>query len=344
MRQSTFWALAVSLLMTSVASATMSSESETASRTAEIVGTGLAVRLPADWRLWSAPAGDEAVLAADMRTRQSCTFAPAEGATSAEDAAQVTRETVEAHKQLELVAYSGLDVPVGDAVRVSYRYLFAPEEDRHILHEYYVSGPVGVASIHCSAVDPPADHWQSIVESLEPVEAEGPTSAQFDPLVEVPDHGFAIDLGAEWLVRPWGGLGPVLGGSVEDERPLPEVSMSVLRAVTAEGRPADAECMVEDATGVAGLPDADEPAEWQAVFLESAGALQQKTSVPDVTAVDLASGPAVLADWKRWWGMPATAWVFLDGEHRIVLFCRADAPPDDRWRSIAETFRFLPEE
>ncbi|MEX1336061.1 MAG: hypothetical protein AB1Z66_12250, partial [Candidatus Limnocylindrales bacterium] len=144
--------------------------------------------------------------------------------------------------------------------------------------------------------------------------------------------------------RPWGGLGPVLGGSVEDERPLPEVSMSVLRAVTAEGRPADAECMVEDATGVAGLPDADEPAEWQAVFLESAGALQQKTSVPDVTAVDLASGPAVLADWKRWWGMPATAWVFLDGEHRIVLFCRADAPPDDRWRSIAETFRFLPEE
>jgi hypothetical protein len=40
--------------------------------------------------------------------------------------------------------------------------------------------------------------------------------------------------------------------------------------------------------------------------------------------------------------MPATAWVFLDGERRLALFCRAEEPPADDWRSIAETFEFLP--
>ena len=84
------------------------------------------------------------------------------------------------------------------------------------------------------------------------------------------------DFGAEWLVTDWGGLGSVLGGSLEDERPRPEVSMSVLRAV--KGVPTDAECMIEDATGVPGLPETASSAEWQAAFLVSAEAQRHPTT------------------------------------------------------------------
>jgi hypothetical protein len=276
-----------------------------------------------------------------VRTRQSCTFALVEGAESAEDAARETRETVEAHKHLELMASTAMDFPIGEAVRVSYRYRTMPDEDRFILHETYVTGPEGVVSVYCAADDPPADHWQSVVESMERVGPEGPVSAPFDPRVEVPDHGFAVDFGADWLVRPWGGPGPVLGGMAGHDALPSEVSMIVLRAVTAEGVPTDAECMIEDAKGVLGLPKTASSTEWQAAFLASAEGQQQKTSIPDVATVDLASGRAVRADWERWRGTPATAWVIIGGEHRLVLFCRADQPPADDWRSIAETFEVL---
>jgi hypothetical protein len=122
------------------------------------------------------------------------------------------------------------------------------------------------------------------------------------------------------------------------------MSMIVLRAVTAEGGPTSAECMIENAAGVPGLPETASSAEWQAALLVSTEAQRhRKTSLPDVTTVDLVSGPAVRADWERWRGMSATAWVFLDGQHRLVLFCRADEPPADDWLSIAESVEFLPE-
>ena len=52
------------------------------------------------------------------------------------------------------------------------------------------------------------------------------------------------------------------------------------------------------------------------------------------------------ADWERWSGRPATAWVYLDndGHAAAALLCRSDEPPDDGWLSIAETFEFLPAE
>jgi len=42
--------------------------------------------------------------------------------------------------------------------------------------------------------------------------------------------------------------------------------------------------------------------------------------------------------------MPATAWIFTDGDRHAALLCRSVRPPDDRWLSIAESFEFLPAE
>ena len=118
----------------------------------------------------------------------------------------------------------------------------------------------------------------------------------------------------------------------------------MLRAVTtSEGR-RNAECVIEDVTGVPGLPGVDSSTEWQEALVASAAAGGRQVSVPDVTTADLGTEHTVRADWERWWGTPASAWVFVDGERRVVLFCRADDPPADRWRSIAETFEFLPAE
>ena len=67
-------------------------------------------------------------------------------------------------------------------------------------------------------------------------------------------------------------------------------------------------------------------------------------SQPSVTDVDLPSGPGIRADWADWGGVPATAWVFRVADRAAVLFCHAAEPPADAWRSIAETFEFLPTE
>ena len=334
--------MATSVLAASAASATAASEVDAAIRVAEIPGTGLAVRLPADWRVWSPPATiDPVVIASDVAARQDCTFSLVEGATSAREAARETQETIDAHKQLELVARDVLTVSSRDAVRVSCRYGFAPDEPRFVHHEYYITGPDGVASVFCSSADPPADRWYSIVDALEGVEAADQPSAPFDPRVEVPDHGFAIDFAAEWLAKAWPGPGPLFGWSEVDDG-SPAIPTAVLRAMTATDEPSNAECFFEDVTGLPGLPDADSTAEWQATFTISAGPRRGQASTPSVTTVNLASGTAVRADWERCRDMPASAWVFFDGVRRIVLFCRAEEPPADSWRSIADTFEFLP--
>jgi hypothetical protein len=333
MRRSTFGALATSLLVASVASAAVSSESEDAdSRTTPIPGTGLAVTLPRDWRLWSTPpAGDAIVIGSHMRTRQSCEFGLVAGSRSAEGAAHETLETVAAHPAIEVLGSTFLTVPAGNAVRVSSRHASAPDEDRFVLHEYYITAPDGVASVTCSSDDPPADRWLSIVEAVAPLPADPPASAPFDPRVEVPDHGFAVDFGAEWLVRAWPAPGSVFGGA------------NVLRALTVAGADGSGgyECVVEDDTGLASVPDVGSLDDWQEILISTAGAQKRRTSEPVVTQVSLPSGRTIRADWERWSEMPATAWVFLDSDRRAALLCRSDEPPDDRWLSIAETFEFL---
>jgi len=343
MRRSALGTFVTGLVLTCAIAAGVSATSAAGgSRTVEIPG-GLTVTLSTDWRIWSglAAADDPTVFATDVPARPSCSFRLVENARTADGAAHEALEMLEGHRQLEVLDYALESVPAGHAVRVSHQPKLVPAEERFVIHEYYVSGPDGVARIICQGVDPPADRWLSIVESLE-ILWPGPQRAwPFDPRVEVPEPGLAVDFGAEWQVQDWAGHGVVLGGPRGNELGLPEEATTVLRAVTtSEGR-RKAECVIEDVTGVPGLLGVDSPTEWQEAFVASAEAGGRQVSVPDVTTVDLGSEHTVRADWERWRGTPASAWVFVDAERRVVLFCRADDPPVDRWRSIAETFEFL---
>ena len=144
--------------------------------------------------------------------------------------------------------------------------------------------------------------------------------------MEVPNHGFAIDFPAEWLVG-WMSQGPAFGGDL------------VLRAqsITEDG----ADCQIEDGWGLRGLSDVDSMDEWIEVLIGVVAA-RGRTTEPAVIQVDLPSGRNVRVDWRRWRGTPLTAWAFFDGDRRLLLHCRSDEPPADHWLSIAETFEFLP--
>lgn len=322
------------IVTTSVATtAQPASDEDVVMRTSEIPGVGVAITLPVEWRIWSFT-DDKAhgIYASDVSGRRTCVFRLLSEASSAAAMAEETVEAVSRHKTE--VQQATHDVPVGTAVRVSYRYESLPDEPRFVQHEYHLDVPRGVVSVYCAGDEPPADRWLSIVESITPLPAELPTSAPFDPRVEVPEHGLAVDFPAEWLVRSWPGPGPVLGGSV------------VLRAVTLaqEDGPGGHECLIEDDTALPSLPDVASLDEWLDTLVSTAGAQERTTSEPVVTQVDLPSGPTVGADWERWSGMPATAWILADGDRRAALFCRSDEPPEDRWLSVAESFEFLPAE
>jgi hypothetical protein len=319
------------LVATVAAMAAQSSAGEDAvTRTVEIPGTGLAATLPAEWRIWLAEeAGHPTeIMATDVAARRTCNFSPVEGVGSAEAAAHDAVEKLDAHRDIEVVERAFLIVPAGNAVRVSYRYKTMPDEPRFVFHDYYLDAGDGVAWFVCSGGEPPGDDWVHIAEAIAPTSADPPASAPFDPRVEVPDHGFAVDLGAEWLVRPWGGRGPVLKGA------------SVLRATTTvsgEDGPASSECWVEDGGGLTRLARQGALSEWLEARLEGA------FSPPWTPEGDLPFRPAdrVDGEWNR---MLATAWPFTDGDRRMALICRSEDPPPDRWLSIAETFEFLPAE
>jgi hypothetical protein len=229
----TFRATLAALLATGVAATAApgpSAAADEATRITEIPGSGFTVMLPPEWRIWPAEATVDRreIWATDVAGRQTCRFSLMEDMASAERAANETVMLVEAQPQQEVVERTFLDFPAGNAVRVAYRLADAPDDPRFVLNEYYLTVPDGVLSASCSGGEPPADRWLSIVEAIAPLPAELPTPAPFDPPVEVPEHGLAVDFPAEWLVRPWPGPGPVLGGSV------------VLRAVTLAQRAAPA--------------------------------------------------------------------------------------------------------
>jgi hypothetical protein len=157
-------------------------------------------------------------------------------------------------------------------VRVAYHLKDAPDDPRFVIYEYYLAVPDGEVSAYCSGDEPPADRWLSIIEAIAPLLAELPTSAPFDSRVEVPEHGLAVDFPADWLVRGWAGPGPVLGGAAEPDTPPSEMSMAMLRAVTAEGGPTSAECIVEDASRVPGLPEVASLDDWRDTLVSIAGA------------------------------------------------------------------------
>lgn len=312
-----------------------SAADELATQAVEIPGTGMAATLPAGWRVWLAgePGRPSALLATDVANRQSCSFEPMEGVPSAERAAHETVKAVESQPQHEVVERTFLVVPAGNAVRVAYRLKDAPDDPRHLLNEYYLTVPGGVLLAHCSGEEPPDDRWLSVIEGITPRAADSEPSTTFDPRVEIPAHGFAIDFPEEWLARSWPGPGPVLGGQL------------VLRAITATdaGGCDGCECVLEADSVLPEPVAADSPEAWQAVLLSSVDDRRHQAVEPVVTQLDLPSGPVVRADWERWSGMPATTWIYLDGDGHAAaaLLCRADAPPDDGWRSVAQTFDFL---
>ena len=309
---------------------------EAATRTAGIPGTDLAVTLPAGWRIWLAEGSGRPteMWATDVATGQICQFSLLEGVTSAERAAHETMQAVDAQPQHEVVERAFLNVPAGNAVRVAYRFKDAPDDPRFVLNEYYVTVPDGVLSVYCSGDDPPSDRWLHVVEAVASTTADPPTSAPFDPRVAVPQRGFAVDFPAEWLVRSWPGPGPVLGGSV------------VLRAVTLadEDGAGGYECLIEDDPTSPSLSDMASRDEWRDTLISIAGAQELRDSDPVVTEVSLSFGRAIRADWERSREMPATAWIFTDGDRRAALLCRSGEPPDDGWLSIAESFEFMPSE
>jgi hypothetical protein len=313
------------------------SPAEAEARTTQIPGTDVAVTLPTDWRIWvsSGPDGSAMVIN-DVLARQQCAFRLAEGFSSASAAVDDLLNTLARHDPT-IIEQRSFEVPVGEAEYVAYRYGAVPDEPRYAWYEYYVTVPSGVISVACSADEPPPDRWGSIIDSMHILEATPGPSPVFDPRVEVPAHGLAIEFPPEWLVGTWPDWrGVVLGGDF------------VLRAVTQAG----AQCWLEDETGISRITSLDSLDDWRAAFGEANdGRWAQRTPMapgrhatePLVVAVDLPSGPGVRADWQDWGGMPATAWAFRSPDRAVVLFCRADDPPADAWLSIAETFEFVPE-
>jgi len=299
-----------------------SAEQEAGDRTVEVSGTGASVTLPAGWRLWSVETESGIdIWATHIPLRQMCRIFSIEGMASPEEAAE--DDWGDVHPDVEILERAGMDLPVGDAVRVFWRYKGAPSG----FSDYYVAVPLGVALVSCVGHEQPEDHWLHIVESIEALPEGGLPPITFDPRVEVPDPGFAVAFPSHWLVRPQQGMpGPVLGGG------------TVLRAVTlAEKGGTDAyECWIEDGTGLPGFSDPTEMPDRLEARLGPA------TEQPVVTDKDSTIGPGARFD-GEWNGQLASAWPFTDGDRRIVLFCRSDVPPDDRWASIAETFEFLPE-
>jgi hypothetical protein len=110
---------------------------------------------------------------------------------------------------------------------------------------------------------------------------------------------------------------------------------------------------MEDDTDMPSLADVSSPDDWRTEFIDAVERGQARgtplapgrhVTEPTVADAGLSSTIAVRADWETWDGGSATAWIFLDGERRVVLFCQSEEPPEDRWLSIAETFEFLPAE
>jgi len=320
MRRLTAAILAAAMVVPAVASTTTAAEQEPAESTIEIPGSGASLTFPAQWRLWSTPEAEGDLWATDFNRRQTCQASLMSGvdtpAAAADEYWGDARPDVEIHERIDL------DLLTGDAVHVNWAYTEAPTG----FFDYYVAVPSGVAEISCYGLTDSGDGWRSVVESIASVPSDGMPTTTFDPRIAVPDHGFAIDFPAEWLVRPWatGEPSPILDGEM------------VLRAVSliGAGRSDSYECWIEDGTGLSELSDPD------AVQRRLQARLGTASLDLEIEVGDIPSRPANRVD-GTWNGQPASGWSFSEGESRLALICRSEVPPDDRWLSVAETFEAL---
>jgi len=309
-----------------------------AARTVEIPGAGASVTLPREWRTWVAESDGQpiSVWTTDLASGWMCHIASDEIASeqnlvSAEAAADAITEGAE-YTPFEIDAAEPFEVPTGSAVLVTFG---SPQRDPwyRIERIVLVDAPLGVVRVSCGSA--PADHASDVARTIAPLASDG-VPEPFDPRVEFAAHGFAVDFGPEWGVSSrlalQGAQGTLLGGT-------PVLSAS--RRLSPQGGPTD-RCWIEDDSRVPGLTGLTSVADWRAAIKDAGkGTLHAKK--PAMKVIDLASGPAYRADWQT---RPAqtTAWIVSDAEHLLVLRCSSERPPKDRWRSIAETIEFLPQE
>jgi hypothetical protein len=304
--------------------------------TFQIPGAGVSMTLPADWRLWtSSDGGDQGAVISRVITRETCDIRLADDVATAQAAAGDLVASLE-KQHSTIIERRSFEVPVGDAVYLSYRHAGLPDEPSLAWYEYRVTVPAGVLSVACTGADPPPDRWMSLIASLA-AGPERPSSQGLGPRVEIPAYGIAMDFPSEWLVRSWPGWpGIVLGGDF------------LLRA---QSTVAGADCWLEDDSRLPIAASQRSPGDWRETFADASAlgwgrgtplAPGRKPSEPKMTSLILPSGPALRADWSDWGGMPATAWVFQAPARAVVLFCRASEPPADAWRSMARTFTFTP--
>lgn len=321
-----------------VAGAQSPSPEEPAAHTVEIPGAGANVTLPRQWRTWVAESEGQpiSVWTTDLASGWFCHIASDEitseqNLDSAEAAADAITEGAE-HMPHEVSVTEPLEVPTGSAVLVTFG---SPERDPwyRIERIVLVDAPQGVVRVSCGSA--PADHASDVARTIAPL-ASDYVPEPFDPRVELAANGFAVDFGKEWVVSSRGALlgaqGTLLGGTP---------------VLSASGRLSQQDgptyrCSIEDDSDVPGLTGLTSVADWRAAIKETGkGTLHAKK--PAMKVIDLASGPAVRADWQT---RPAqtTAWIVSDAEHVVVLLCSSERPPKDRWRSIAKTIELLPAE
>ena len=305
-------------------------QAEPSTTTVEIPGAGAVVTLPREWRTWQRNEPDRVtreatgVWTTELASGWTCHLRSDTDLVSAETAAD---EMVAA---LEYVPYrlrerATHDAPEGRVVSVTYES--TDQDPPRIFHDVYVDAPEGVVLVYCG--EAPIEHWLDVARAIAPLPADF-SPEPFDPSVQMADHGLAVDFGAEWRLssRTDHLTTSLLGGP------------TVLSAQWRGGRRDSQTCTIEDDTDMPGLPRIGSVAAWRAALVYAAqetGGSRFKTDV-----VDLPSGPAIRADWKRLWGTaPATAWVVTADDRVLVLVCLSNRPPKDRWLSIAETLEVL---
>jgi hypothetical protein len=316
------------------------SDAEATKRTVLIPDAGAVVTFPLGWRIW--PPDVEALsrvatrlIAGDAAAGQRCFIAVRDGSTA--EAVAPYGDGDEVPEYIVILDRTTVSVSAGDAFYVAWRFDISADEPRKVRHDYYVPAPGGIVEIRCSGLSPPADRWLDIVETIVPLPATMPMAPPFDPRVAVPDHRISIEFASEWWVERYDGPARHLSGAVEVlDVMMPEPGSRCWLEVG--GDP----LVLEAILGFG----ADWPSAW-ATTLEEAfdlGQAQYQGEVPafSVSEVELPSGRAVRAGYDLASEPSSTWWTVSDRERLASLFCESVEPPDDRWRSIAETIELLP--